>query len=313
MPLSSNITILGDVHLGKKFVTGVPKHRLGEREEMVWKQFEESVVGCTTPYHVQVGDLFDTFVVPPEVVLRAAEIYSRGNPQTRYITLRGNHDASRDTNKASSFDIFAELVSPLGNVLVVKDTPWEFIGYAFIPWHPFKSAKEQAQTLQGKYEAIFGHFDLESFGGSEHNLIPIEELKRLTNTVVTGHIHTPKVFEMDGVEIIVTGSMQPYSHGEDPKEKMYITRKVSEIEGLDLKNMNVRLLISGDEDIPEIDCLSLILKRTGEDAADDVADINVEFEDFNIDTLFSSCLSSNGVGSNISEQIMSKFQELRNA
>lgn len=312
--MRDDLTILGDVHLGKKFVTGVPKHRVGEREVSVWKDFENSVINCTTKYHVQVGDLFEAFIVPPEVVLRAYEAYAVGNPNTLYFVLRGNHDASRDTNKASSFDLFTQMCEHLGNVIVIKDEVVQYSPFAFIPWHPFNSAAEQAKQLAGKqYEIVFGHFDLESFGGSDHNLIPTKELVGVTPRIVTGHIHTPKVFEQDGIEVVVTGSMQPYSHGEDPEHKLYVSLTLDELKGQDLSNMNVRILLKEGEEMPEIDCLSLTFKKIDQEEPDDVGDIEVEFEDFNIENLFTSCLKDNQVGGSIADQINAKFRELKNA
>src|SRR5687768_4374292 len=91
------VTVLGDVHLDKKFRTGVPIHRLGEREEMVWKQFEESIANCSTAGHCQVGDIFDQMCVSESTVLRAANIYkyyAKLNPHKKYVIYRGNHDAS---------------------------------------------------------------------------------------------------------------------------------------------------------------------------------------------------------------------------
>jgi hypothetical protein len=32
------------------------------------------------------------------------------------------------------------------------------------------------------------------------------------------------------VEVIVTGSMQPMAHGEDPEERLYVTRSLPEVE-----------------------------------------------------------------------------------
>lgn len=310
-----NLTLLGDVHLGKKFNTGVPKHRLGEREEMVWKDFENSVLNCKTKIHIQVGDLFDSFIVPPEVVLRAAEVYKQAPKGITYVVLRGNHDASRDTNKKSSFDIFCELVSECSNVKVVKDEPCTLGEYAFIPWHPFISSQEQSLDLKGKYEAVFGHFDLESFGGSDHNLLPYDELRTLTSTVVTGHIHTPSDSIRNGLRVVVTGSMQPYSHGEDPEGKLYVTVTIDEVLKVpeEFINKNVRLLVKPGDEVPELDCLSLILKNseTAEDTEE--GDIEVEFEDFDMDRLFNVCLKDNNVTQEVSEKILAKFKELRNA
>ena len=37
------VNTIGDPHLGRSFKTGVPLHRLGDREAMVWKEFERQL------------------------------------------------------------------------------------------------------------------------------------------------------------------------------------------------------------------------------------------------------------------------------
>ena len=90
------LTLLGDPHLGKRFVTGVPLHRVGDRERMVWEDFHHSIAACRTPMHVCMGDLFDKFIVAPEVLMGAFQAYLQAPSSVDYIILRGNHDVSRD-------------------------------------------------------------------------------------------------------------------------------------------------------------------------------------------------------------------------
>ena len=54
-----DFTLLGDPHLGRTFVHGVPLHRRGEREVMMWRNFAQSLSNVTTPLHICLGDLFD--------------------------------------------------------------------------------------------------------------------------------------------------------------------------------------------------------------------------------------------------------------
>lgn len=310
-----NVTILGDVHLGRRFTTGVPIHRLGEREEMVWKQFEDSVLNCKTALHVQVGDIFDAFTVDPTTVLRVAETYLKAPKEVTYVLLRGNHDASRDAEKRSSFDLLHAILRGVENIFVVRDEPAAILGYGFCPWHPFRSAAEQAELLEAwgiQCQAVFGHWDTQSFGGSEHNLIPLEVLRRFTDHAVTGHIHLPQNYESGGVRVTVTGSMQPYSHAEDPTGRWYVTVTREQYEAGDFTDKNVRVVLDPDDNdpLPEKNYLSLVTKR-GEAQA--VESIEVDFDDFDMSKLFKSSLEENGVGKTVMDQIMTKFQELRNA
>ena len=45
------IELLGDAHLGKPFIHGVPLHRRGDREKMVWADFERSISDTSAVPH----------------------------------------------------------------------------------------------------------------------------------------------------------------------------------------------------------------------------------------------------------------------
>jgi DNA repair exonuclease SbcCD nuclease subunit len=265
-----DFTLLGDVHLGRRFRVGVPLHRVGERERMVWADFESSIVNVGTPFHVCMGDIFDRFIVPPEVVLRAAEIYRRAPRTTEFFVLRGNHDVSRDTTRASSFDLFRHLVPHVHviDTLRVRDN------LAFVPFCPFTPVEEQIRQLPDGLELVFMHHDFVDFGGDQ--VIPTKLLaeKGITR-VVNGHDHVARTETRHGVEVIMTGSMQPYSHAEDPDERFYVTTTLDRLG--DVTNKHVRLALREGEDPPaDLDCLSLTIQRVQ----------NVEeIEPMNIETL----------------------------
>lgn len=319
-----NVTLLGDVHLDKKFRVGVPLHRLGEREELVWKQFEFSLANCHTDIHCQVGDIFDRMCVSETAVLRAAGLYkywAKANPSTKFILYRGNHDASRNSNLKSSFDVLAELLAGVPNIRVFKDTVGMVDNYGFLPWHPFKTADQLAFDLVSlckgkKLDAVFCHCDVDHFGGSSDNLIPTTILSQITDTVVTGHIHIPDEFDRDGVHVIVTGSMQPYSHAEDLKQTLYKTLTLQEYEEEfpeQWKYMNLRILLQPGEILPEApDCLSFIGKAVGviDDEPDD-SEIEVSFDNFDMDALFHDVMREREVGQQVMEEIWKKYKEVR--
>lgn len=327
--INDELTVLGDVHLGRKFRTNVPLHRIGEREEMVWAQFEAELNSVTTPLLVQMGDLFESFSVEEAVVLRAFEIIKRAaerNPQTQFIFLRGNHDASRDTNKKSSFDVLAELFARGYNVRLMQEAEANYL-YYFLPWHPFKSANELLQGAAadaaardwGKHpvKGIFCHCDVKSYGGSEFNLVPTKLAAELgVQTIYTGHVHLPTTFEQDGVTVNVVGSMAPYAHGEDPDDTMYQTLSAEEVLEGDLarfKNVNLRVTyVEQIPLLPEIDCLSLSFKKLNQVEEGEEADIEVSFENFDMQKLFQESLTKFLVGSEVSDKILQKFNERRN-
>jgi len=289
------VTWTGDPHLGRRFRTGVPLHRIGDREKMQWEQFEREITGAKSDVHVCMGDIFDSFVVPPEVVLRVAEIYRRANTDTVHVLIRGNHDVSRNTDRASSFDLLRELIGD--HVLVVDREPVVHENLGFVPYDPF-----EAQPVPEGVDAVFGHWDVVDFGS--HNVIPVGDVPLM----ITGHDHTPRELERNGVRIIVTGSMQPYSHGEDPEHKLYITLPLDEIGQHDLTNMNVRLLLREGEAIPEdLDCLSVTAIRVGDDQEE--VEALEDFEALNLDQLLKQALEDNPVA----DKVMEFFMENRHA
>jgi hypothetical protein len=119
---------------------------------------------------------------------------------------------------------------------------------------------------------------------------------------------------MGELEVVVTGSMQPYSHGEDKGETLYVTRTLEQVmaDTSAFKNLNLRIILPEGQDVPEdIDCLSLIVKK--ENSSSNPEEIEVEFEDFNMGTLFSNCLREQGVIGGVAEKVLAKFAELKNA
>lgn len=261
-----NIKWLGDPHLGRKFENGVPLHRRGEREEMQWDKFRTALMTTDAEVHVCMGDLFDKFIVAPEVVLRAAYTYADAinqNPSTLYVVLRGNHDVSRNMDKSSSFELFEAITHEWENLWVIS-TPTVYENVLFVPYDPF-NYDHLEDYIANEVDTVFSHFDIVDFGG--HNVIPAEMFSRNgIALVVNGHDHVARVERRHNVEIIVTGSMEPFTHAEDPEQKAYITLTLAELAGRDLTNMNVRVLLADGETLPtELDCLSLTAKRVSSD------------------------------------------------
>jgi len=319
IPGCGPIKILGDPHLGRTFTEGVPLHRRGEREEAVWADFTKSlfdVDGCD--FHVMMGDLFNKFTVPARIVLDTADAYlkaAKENPTVDYVVLMGNHDQVRDADKRSSFDIFRALVKSQGNIYVVSEEPLQLYNHLFVPWSPWATAEEMVADVDpgpGKFDAIFGHWDIKSFGGEDSNLCPYEKLSKLTDLIVTGHIHIPEEFTTPfGTRVVVTGSMQPYSHGEDPDGKLYVTLRQDEIDDAgDLKNKCVRILLQpGEEMETEIDCLQLTYKRVKEKEDEDVGE--VEIENFDFKGLFEIVMAHAGVDPSVIQKVWGEYDAQR--
>lgn len=314
----ARIRILGDTHLGRKFERGVPLHRRGEREVMQWSDFEKSlndVDGCAI--HVMLGDLFDKWAVPYEVIARAAKLYKQAkakNPSVVYVVLRGNHDASRDLERVSAFALFSELVHP--HVVVVDDCVLTFPagGAAFLPWHPVLSAGEivdqWSKIIQGS-EVAFGHWDVVA-PEDKFNLLPAAKLKALgVKEAITGHDHLKRELIMDGLAVTVPGSMQPYSHAEDPEEKLYVTRSLADVmaDPGAFKDKCLRVKLAAGETLTApIDCLQLTVVVEGSEEEDDTA---VEMGAFDFEKLFVEAFKEEGVEQAFLEKAKIKWESER--
>lgn len=323
--LPSFVQTLGDPHLARKFNTGVPLHRKGEREEMVKDMFAGTVNAVGYDLHICVGDLFDKFRVPEEDILFAADVYrlaARSYPTRQFVIIRGNHDASRDTQLKSSFDVFTQLVANIPNIHVVADEALCLTvnkqHFVFYPWHPFKTAKEIAAEIKPPVGYFaFGHWDILAFNedsSATDNLIPFEHLQTAL-AVINGHYHTPKVYLEGDLPVWIVGSMQPYSHAEDPTGKFYVTKTLAEATAeLEadpdaFKNLNLRVtLLPSEAPIADVDCLSLTHKRISNSNDDD--DLEVNLDSFDLEAIFKSTMADHDVSKETTEQLWGQFMDL---
>lgn len=307
--LPNDVVILGDPHLGRKFKTGVPFHRLGDREESVWRDFEASLRSVKPDQvHVNMGDLFDKFVVPPEVVLRAAQLYldAARSVDAMFVVLEGNHDRSKDTSKQSSFDVFAALVQHQDNIMVVQDRALTWGDLGFVPYHPFIPTEVIVSELSDNLSAVFGHWDITDWGG--HNIIPTEQLAQKGITLaISGHEHLPREETRHGVQIIGTGSMQPYTHAEDATGEHYVTLTLDEIgKGTHLRHKNVRVLLKEGETLPVgLDCLSITAKRVTDETERLEVDTS-EFESISMGEMLAVALGD----LTIKDDLVAYFEEV---
>ena len=318
--------VIGDPHLGRKFETGVPMDRRGDREMMVYADFDKRMQ-TEAGFMICMGDLFDKFVVAPEIELFAADEFKRGKARMKFV-LRGNHDASRDAKLSSSFDVFYELVKDIDGVVVIKERPMivqvtsnphRYI--VLIPWHPFKDAKQMASdclaewNVMGKPEvlAAFGHWDTQDFsefGGNASNLVPVGILRQMTKTIYTGHVHTPGIRMIGDIKLISTGSMQPYTHGEDPDGTMYETLTLEELRQRDpasLRDKCIRVELEQGEELPN-DIEALQVTRYVKQRKDGEEPEQVRVESFDLMNLFDEAMAK--VPPATAAKIKDKFQEL---
>lgn len=310
---TASVGILGDPHLGRPFVRGVPLEKRGLREKMMMEDFQQRLASSGEyDFFICVGDLFDKWAVPYSVVFQAAWAFlqaSMANPKTQYIVLAGNHDISRDLEKKGALDLFQLIVQGKPNVDVVRHTD-NFarakIGgkdVCFFPFHPTTPAED---LVTFDLDVAFGHWDT-LFG--DGNMIPTKKLAEMgCKTAYTGHVHLPDEFYRDGVHVVQIGSMQPYAHGEDNGE-MYVTLGLDELAGKDLSDKCVRVLLKPGEKLDvEVDCLQLTIKREG---ANDEDVEEVSLGDFDLMALFGQAFAEAGVPDEVRGQILTRFEEAR--
>ena len=305
------LDLMGDPHLGKVFQHGVPLHRRSEREELVWEEFEHALSTTTADLHVCMGDVFDRAIVPYDVILRAADLYRSAalrRPETTFVILRGNHDVLRDLERASAFDLFARLID-LPNIRIVTD-PVMIEGYLFVGYDPVVPLSDRITEDFVGAKAAFFHADIDGFG-NEFNVIPTKALSAIgIARAYTGHVHKPSRFIRDGVDVEVVGSLQPFAHGEEIDDALYVTLSLVELEAAgDLSQKCVRVLLEPGETLEqEIDCLQLTVKRL---AGAETSDAVVSMGEFDIDALFRQAFRESGVSDAMTETMIERFHERR--
>lgn len=316
----NDIKIIGDPHLGRKFIRGVPLHRRGEREKMQRQAFLDALY-APQDINVCIGDIFDTFAADYNTLLWLTSEYracAHTHQKKEFYILRGNHDISKDLGKISAFDVFQELVIDVENINVMEipdyvETPSNNL--CFLPWDPIRSAREQVELLISQFDSpegcvFFTHMDLDSFGGDDHNLMPYDLLESLKpEAVFNGHVHKPekRIYSKDLV-IHNVGSLQPYAHGEEVDDSLYVTVDLAtfELDPAAYKNRCVRILLSPGETLPEdIDVLQLTVKRITEVNDEEIDE--VEIEDFDFNVLFMKKLSEAGVNKTIVDELWASF------
>lgn len=312
--------ILGDPHRGRPFRTGVPLHRLGDREKMQSEDFNTSLQNTHgAVFHVCMGDLFDKPKVSNEIVAQVADEYLAGiAPGTRYVCLPGNHDISRNTDVVSSFELFAKIVGD--QILIPQRVPvrvvHEGVDVVFIPWHPTDSARkvveDHAEMIRGA-DAVFGHWDVDRRLEGTDNYIPADLFVELgVKLAITGHDHIRREMVLSGLDVIVTGAMQPYSHSEDPDGKIYITMNPDEAQlalRLDpevFKDNCLRVVGEWTDDIPN--CLQFKTVAEVIDAEVEDAMEAVQIAEFSMKDLWAQAFT--GVDAEVNAVLAARFAEL---
>lgn len=283
LPSGGRARLIGDPHLGLKFETGVPLHRRGEREQKQFAKFVEALRTPDVEFNIMVGDLFEHPYVSHGVVVAAAEAYlaaAKDLPATKFAAMAGNHDRPRAVGQTGAWESFRAMIDGRRDNLVAVDKPGLLDqGLAVVPWEWDRTAIEQVKDLRAHQNGagvVIGHWDLKSYGGDESHLAPTAALTdKGWSKFYSGHYHTPGEYRVGGHTVHCTGSLEPYSHGEDPCGVLYVTAPLSEVEANpeQFKDKCLRVILNPGEELPSgLDCLAVTpLRQQGE--ARDVPEI----------------------------------------
>ena len=279
------VQTIGDPHLGRNYRNNL-RHRLGDREEAIKQTFYEKL-RSSVDITVVLGDLFDKVSITNEwfnFAIKALEDVSQEFPKKLFVILNGNHDLTKDRDRISSFELLVKYFSDrnLENLIFVDKSQKQIfiddfnLTLFFTSYDPFSALdetlrQEDLSLKDNSFKIAFGHFEIESFGSDKfiNRLIPNVLLNNF-DLIVTGHIHKPITTLINDVPIIVTGSMQPYSFGEEIADDgdIYITLPLSELKEILERNpeafikSNVRILYTeGDELLSPFDCYSITYKH----------------------------------------------------
>ena len=271
--------LIGDPHLGKKFDIGVPAHRRGERERGQMEQFIREL-DQEGDMIVMVGDLFDTPYVSHTVVKQAIDAVlgaAMKRPFTEFVMMAGNHDMPRKVTATAAFDVFKRACAGRLDNLQVITEPTITHGVALFPWQWDVSAADQVRFLTHGEDcrdlevvAAVGHWDLTSFGGEDLHLAPVADLRHAFGDIplYSGHYHVPGQYG----EVSCTGSLQPYSHAEDPEGLIYVTMSLADVQAADpaaLRYKCVRVILEPGEEKPVLDALAVTALPAARRVVDD--------------------------------------------
>ena len=299
------ILFIGDPHLGRRFITGVPSHRVGDREAYVYSQFSRLLDVDNDPLIskiVIVGDLFDKFVVSPTVTFEAYKMLSQVPDDIDVYLIPGNHDLSKDTTKISSFQLLTQILEPMSNNIHVVSASGSYPVYYnnakdvlnlyFDCYNPFTDCivNYDLETIAKSGPIIsVGHWD--SLSILERGYVPHQDILTHSTIIVSGHEHTYREytypFDKTKSKVLFTGSMQPYSHAEDPDVDIYITIKEKDLSKYDLtKDLKYKcvriecgpLFVLSDP----IECFALTYKVIAEEKTEVEVDVeSVDVDNYN--------------------------------
>lgn len=331
-PMGNLIKTIGDAHLGQVFKNDVPLNRRGDYEKHQEGVLVNHLFGelpeHSTPENTlrcQVGDWFHKATVPSSVIIKSYHLcqnYDDVN-DTILAILSGNHDDSKTITERTSWDLLSLLVEKFERVIAVKD--WKIHEFAngeqvlLIGWNVTVNAAQALLDARdegyNKITTVICHLDKISFG-NEDNVIPYELFaENGIKMVISGHDHKPYHFNELGMEIIGTGSLLPFSHGDvTPEDDLYLTFKsVGELndylaEHPNTRHKHIRVYVAEGEEIPELDAYSVkVLKKEALETETDEGVTEVVIDSYDPKEIWQKTAADNRLKPEMAEQVWSEI------
>lgn len=321
-PMGNFLQAIGDTHLGRVFKNDVRLERRGDYEA---QQIEElrKLLDTEKPELnkgnfaiFQAGDWFDKPVVNLAVIMKSAEMLNayahKQASSTNFVELvviSGNHDDAKNVSDVTAWDVLARTMAESihnmhGSVRFIKDYYVKRFDNGeeilFIGWNITTNAcKALLAAIEDGYKSITTvvcHLDKISYGNDD-NVIPYEFFAQQgIKMVISGHEHKPYYFYDQGMEVIGTGSLLPYSHAEDDGEEIYVTlHSINEFEEYaqehNIHGKHIRLILDEADqervgELKDVNTLSLKIVKKGVDVAvldmdavDEVHQVNIQAYD----------------------------------
>lgn len=285
MIVEDHIKLIGDPHLGKRFEVGVPAGRRGDREKQQRRKFVDALRTNDVKMIVMVGDLFDHPYVSYTVLFETIYVIKRiawDRPNVQFVMMAGNHDQPQNLSSIGAWDIFdIALADRLPNLHVVR-SPRVIDKVAFFPWQWGRPAAEQVEDIKEPFDVAIGHWDLASYGGDDSHLAPLALFPAHVRAY-SGHYHTPGSYVISGRTLEGTGSLEPYSHSEDPNEQIYVTLSLEALRNKPEQwamDKCLRVILQPGEELPVIDCFSIVPMRAPADEGDGGAGPTMSLNNF---------------------------------
>lgn len=209
-------TIINDTHLGvtrNAGTTPASQLALTQWQEGMFSMLLEEAENTNL---IILGDLFDSYTVPASAIAFAylrLRKWLEVNPNNDLYLVRGNHDASRDSYKLSSFDLLCKVLSDSERVVPVTDTMILDSRIAIIPH--FGTQDEftyKLRSLPDHLAFVLLHANYHNgFAAQSDHSLNVEEnvARRVPGTLVFAHEHHHRT-ELFG-KVVVIGNQIPTS------------------------------------------------------------------------------------------------------